>query len=298
MSSSEALPGASDLADCLAQAAAGLAAAVADPDRVSDEALQNLIGHAVRLYAVKAEAGLSSPFPRRGGVTVDDVMIAATDMLHALNVQLFELSMWQAMTGHCIKRSDRADFVGLSAMRRREQSHLSSGFTHDRLRTRRAGLGSCSWEEHMNVMTPIVLDPAHEEFDTRTLLAHAAQQAEDRHYEDFMIIDVDAHHHENSSYKEIFDYIDDPVMRDQFKYSRGATLQPRSTGGYQEMAGRITRYQHRPAKRRPVLRTAISASPASGWIAWGRCGLRLSDADAGPRPQSGRGSRGRLRTRL
>ena len=103
----------------------------------------------------------------------------------------------------------------------------------------------------MNVMTPMVRDPNQEKFDTRRLLAHAQQQAEDRHYEDFMIIDVDSHHYETGSYKEIFDYIDDPVMRDQFIYSKGATLQTRSTGGYQEMAGRITRYQHRATEQAP-----------------------------------------------
>jgi uncharacterized protein len=101
----------------------------------------------------------------------------------------------------------------------------------------------------MNVMSSVIEDPAHAQFDTRTLLAHASQQADDRNYEDFMIVDVDAHHYETGSYKEIFDYIDDPVMRDQFKYSRGATLQTRSTGGYQEMAGRITRYQHRASEQ-------------------------------------------------
>jgi uncharacterized protein len=41
------------------------------------------------------------------------------------------------------------------------------------------------------------------------------------------------------------------VMRDQFTYSKGNTLQPRSTGGYQEMAGRITRYQHRATESAP-----------------------------------------------
>jgi hypothetical protein len=72
--------------------------------------LQNLICQAVRLYAAKAENGLDSPFPARGGgVTTDDVMIMTSDMLHALNVQLFELSMWQAMTGHCIRSKDRLD---------------------------------------------------------------------------------------------------------------------------------------------------------------------------------------------
>ncbi len=42
----------------------------------------------------------------------------------------------------------------------------------------------------MNVMTPIVHDPNQQKFDTTDHLAHAAQQAEDRRYEDFMIIDV------------------------------------------------------------------------------------------------------------
>src|SRR5215510_13443192 len=97
----------------------------------------------------------------------------------------------------------------------------------------------------MNIMTPIVRDPNAEQFDTSRLLSHARQQAEDRKYEDFMIIDIDSHHYETGSYKEIFDYIDDPVMRDNFKFSKGQTLHPRSTGGYQEMAGRITRYPHR-----------------------------------------------------
>ena len=59
-----------------------------------------------------------------------------------------------------------------------------------------------------------------DEFDTRRLLAHAQQQAEDRRYEEFMIIDADSHHYETGSYKEIFDYIDDPVMRDQFIYTK------------------------------------------------------------------------------
>ena len=48
-------------------------------------------------------------------------------------------------------------------------------------------------------------------------LAHATQQAEDRHYEDFMIVDVDSHHYETGSFKDILQYIEDPVMRDQFK---------------------------------------------------------------------------------
>ena len=61
----------------------------------------------------------------------------------------------------------------------------------------------------MNMMQPVVSDPTRETFDTRSLLAHAQQQAEDRKYEDFMIIDVDAHHYESSSYKDIWDMIEE-----------------------------------------------------------------------------------------
>ena len=99
----------------------------------------------------------------------------------------------------------------------------------------------------MNLMTPIVRDPNEDKFDTRRLLAHATEQAEDRRYEDLMIVDVDSHHYETGSYKEIFQYIEDPVMRDQFVYTKGQTMMLRSTGGFQEMAGRITRYEYRNA---------------------------------------------------
>jgi hypothetical protein len=109
----------------------------------------------------------------------------------------------------------------------------------------------------MNLMTPIVRDPNAEQFDTRRLLAHAQEQAEARRYEDFMIIDVDSHHYETGSYKEIFEYIDDPVMRDNFILSQ--TLHPRSTGGYQEMWGALLpASRHRVNFVRPI---AVSADP-------------------------------------
>ena len=58
-------------------------------------------------------------------------------------------------------------------------------------------------------------DLSVEEFDTATLLAHAQEQARQRRYEDFLIVDVDAHHYETDSFARICDYIEDPVMRDQ-----------------------------------------------------------------------------------
>ena len=61
-------------------------------------------------------------------------------------------------------------------------------------------------------------DLSVEEFDTRTLLAHANQQAIQRRYEDFLIVDVDGHHWEMMSFPQILQYIEDPVLRDQARY--------------------------------------------------------------------------------
>jgi hypothetical protein len=97
-------------AETLSRAADALAAAVGDPDRIADADLRALIANAARLYAAKAEKGMRAPVPPDGGgVTVTDAMILTTDLLHTLNVQLFELSMWQAMTGNCIAPHQRVD---------------------------------------------------------------------------------------------------------------------------------------------------------------------------------------------
>lgn len=97
-------------AETLARAAEALGAAVAEPDRIADADLRAVIANAVKLYAVKAESGMRAPLPPGGGgVTITDAMVTVTDLLHALNVQLFELSMWQAMTGNCIAPHQRVD---------------------------------------------------------------------------------------------------------------------------------------------------------------------------------------------
>jgi hypothetical protein len=75
-----------------------------------DVELRALFAAALRLYAAKAENDMRVPLPPDGGgVTITDSMIFVTDLLHALNVQLFELSMWQAMTGNCIAPHQRVD---------------------------------------------------------------------------------------------------------------------------------------------------------------------------------------------
>jgi uncharacterized protein len=89
-------------------------------------------------------------------------------------------------------------------------------------------------------------DLAQEEFNTPQTLAHAAEQAAQRKYEDFTIVDIDSHHYETESFQQILEYIDDPVLRHQARFQgvgdRGITS-PR--GSYQEMAGRVTRYKGR-----------------------------------------------------
>jgi hypothetical protein len=103
----DVLTGASD---ALAGASDALGATMGDPDRIADTALRALIANALRLYAVKADTGMRTPLPPDGGgVTVTDAMLFVTDILHALNVQVFELSMWQAMTGNCIAPHQRVD---------------------------------------------------------------------------------------------------------------------------------------------------------------------------------------------
>ena len=64
----------------------------------------------------------------------------------------------------------------------------------------------------MNEQIKSVRDLASEEFDTRTLLRDAVDQAIERHYEDLFIVDVDSHHYETESFKEITQYMDNPVM--------------------------------------------------------------------------------------
>ena len=51
--------------------------------------------------------------------------------------------------------------------------------------------------------------------DTRDILAHAKQRADANKFEDYLIVDVDSHHTETTSWNEIIEYIEDPVVRAQ-----------------------------------------------------------------------------------
>src|SRR5215471_14408130 len=79
-------------------------------------------------------------------------------------------------------------------------------------------------------------------------LAHASRQARERNYQDFLIVDVDAHHYESESQREVFEYIESPVVRHQALESikRGARASMLGgTVGYQDISGRITRHDLR-----------------------------------------------------
>ncbi len=82
--------------------AADLQRAVADgrADALSPEALQALIAVACRMYSVRTEGGEKfSALPDRSPVMDTDVMVMASALLRAVNLEVFELGMWQSWTG-------------------------------------------------------------------------------------------------------------------------------------------------------------------------------------------------------
>ncbi len=94
-----------------------------------------------------------------------------------------------------------------------------------------------------------------ESFDTRTFLRHASAEALRRGFDKTFIVDVDAHHHENHSYRDIATYIEDPVLRHRFNSSMGR--RSGSQGffpgaiGDQDMSGRLFRHHTRELESVP-----------------------------------------------
>ena len=69
-------------------------------ERPSDAEIQNMLANAVRLYAERsAERDGALPAFPADAVTATDVMVTVTAMLKAVNLQVFELGMWQAWSG-------------------------------------------------------------------------------------------------------------------------------------------------------------------------------------------------------
>ena len=72
-----------------------------DDAALSDAEVQALLARAVRLYAERVaerEDDLAA-FPADAPVTATEVMVTVSAMLKAVNLQLFELGMWQTWSG-------------------------------------------------------------------------------------------------------------------------------------------------------------------------------------------------------
>jgi len=99
-----------------------------------------------------------------------------------------------------------------------------------------------------------VRTPRLDQYSTSKYLEHASEQARQRNYNDFLIVDVDAHHYENESYKDVFSYIDSPVIRRAAMESTkrgGRSSMLNSQVGYQDLGGRITRHDLRRLEQTP-----------------------------------------------
>jgi hypothetical protein len=70
-------------------------------DQLPPDLLQKLMAAAIRAYSAKVQAGEQFlPFhPTSGRVSPTDVMITASSLLKAADLQVFELGMWQSYTG-------------------------------------------------------------------------------------------------------------------------------------------------------------------------------------------------------
>jgi len=69
-------------------------------DILSPKALQALMAAACKAYAAQIDAGSTyMPITPRSGVNDTTVMMTASALLRAANLEVFELGMWQSWTG-------------------------------------------------------------------------------------------------------------------------------------------------------------------------------------------------------
>ena len=68
--------------------------------RLSDAEIQSMLANAVRLYAARAaERDGALPAFAPDAITATEAMVTVTAMLKSVNLQVFELGMWQAWSG-------------------------------------------------------------------------------------------------------------------------------------------------------------------------------------------------------
>lgn len=100
-----------------------------------------------------------------------------------------------------------------------------------------------------------------EEMNTTRLLRNARKQADQRNFDDILIVDVDAHHYENENMGQILEFMENEVLKHLTKSGRSKgrhTIVPGQVG-FQDMGGRVTRYPLRsqekttPGRQRDVV---------------------------------------------
>lgn len=69
-------------------------------EKVPDEALGQLFGSLIRVFAAKAQAGPTPrPFAKNSGIAITDVAICCTALMDTVSLSSFELGAWQSMSG-------------------------------------------------------------------------------------------------------------------------------------------------------------------------------------------------------
>jgi hypothetical protein len=68
---------------------------------MSDAELQRLLAAAIKSYAARAETSDEplSALPPQTDVTATEAMLAVSAIMKAVNIQVFELGMWQSWSG-------------------------------------------------------------------------------------------------------------------------------------------------------------------------------------------------------
>ena len=100
-------------------------------------------------------------------------------------------------------------------------------------------------------------------------LINAAKQARSRNYQDFLIVDVDAHHYESESYNQVFEYIESPVIKQMATQSVSRGGRSSFLGGavgYQDISGRITRHWMRKYEEVPADTTHRDIATTIRWM--------------------------------
>ena len=239
--------------------ASDIAAAIADAiekerlDDIPDDSLGQAFGAIVRLYAAKAQLGdAPRPFGRNSGVTVTDVAIGCTALLESVGLEVFELGAWQSMSG-----------IG----------RLTPQLTRPRVNTMLDQAQRLPRSRERGIRHPHAVAECRRPGDRAATMRT------------FLIVDVDSHHYETEAFKEIAEYIDDPVLRSRSQVTRAcraAASRPRAARIRRSAAASRAIRCARPRRCRRTPHRDITLMER--WMdAHGRRhGGHVSDADAQP----------------